>query len=292
MPKIEKISTSSSSYKIIADLTKNSFLGNVRHADKDANDAIQQIRYSHVYEFAKDLYVGKEDILREKAIQMYQEVGFILPFPSTTFLFRSKTVLNVAAMDMTGKELSLTLLVYDPTDPGWGNPFSLSLDCSPGGEGSVPTFTTFTQMTSDDNDAELNECVSQSIDLYLSPVLALLSEKSDTVWVKPAPWVHVENVQLKSYERPPPSVSVVYVNTKRILHPPISDDGSGLTLRPHDRAGHWRRHGNKRIEVRPCKVNGGAPEPVPKVAKLQSPIRSPVSVEPPQLTTFNLKSLW
>lgn len=117
----------------------------------------------------------------------------------------------------------------------------------------------------------MNEDAIDLLRCYILPAFALLAEKTEVVWTEPAVYTIDENVKLKNYQRPPPSVSIVHLNTHRILHSPIDDDGTGGTVRPHDRRAHLRRRGRKIIQVRECKIHGGAPIPVPKVAKLENP---------------------
>jgi hypothetical protein len=104
-------------------------------------------------------------------------------------------------------------------------------------------------------------------------VLALINRKGDAVVVDPAPWeLADEPAKPKSFEIRNPSVSVVHVNTPRLLRPAADDDGSSGTVRPHDRRAHLRRRGRKIIQVRASKIHGGAPSPTAKVVKLDEPL--------------------
>jgi hypothetical protein len=100
--------------------------------------------------------------------------------------------------------------------------------------------------------------------------IMLLLQKSDTIIVEPAPWWSVdEPAKPKAFETANPSVSIVRVNTPRIIvRPPRSDDGSGAKVRPHDRRAHLVRRGRKIIWRKESKVNGGAEAAVAKVVKI------------------------
>jgi len=102
----------------------------------------------------------------------------------------------------------------------------------------------------------------------------LLLQKGDTVIVEPAPWWPAgEPAKPKAYETRNPSVSVVHVNTPRlIVRPPRDDDGSGEKRRPHFVRAYLSRHGDKirmtRSFVRP---RGSNPSIVSKVIKIDLP---------------------
>lgn len=97
----------------------------------------------------------------------------------------------------------------------------------------------------------------------------LLNLKGGVVTVTPALWsLNNAPAQPKAFHIPNPSVSVVKVNTTRIIvQPARADDGSGATQRPHTRRAHLRRRGNKIIQVRESKIHGGA-SPTIKVVKI------------------------
>ena len=97
--------------------------------------------------------------------------------------------------------------------------------------------------------------------------LALLNRKGDTVVVEPAESIEInEPTKPKAFEIANPSVSIVRVNTKRILQTAPSEP-TGATVRPHDRRAHLRRVGNRIIKVRDSKIHGGVPSPTAKVVK-------------------------
>lgn len=100
--------------------------------------------------------------------------------------------------------------------------------------------------------------------------LLMLNSKGDAVIVEPATWVlDTSGKPLKAFQKPNPSVSIVKVNTARILRPPVDiDDGSGATVRPHDRRSHLRRRGNRITQVRASKIHGGSPTPVIKMVQV------------------------
>jgi hypothetical protein len=105
-------------------------------------------------------------------------------------------------------------------------------------------------------------------------MLGLLNRKDDVVVAEPADWtLDTSGKPLKAFQKPNPSVSIVKVNTNRVLHPPPDvDDGSGASVRPHDRRSHLRRRGRKIIQVCASKIHGGAPSPTIKVVKLEQPL--------------------
>ena len=102
----------------------------------------------------------------------------------------------------------------------------------------------------------------------------LLLQKHDVVVREPAPWwPGNEPSKLNVFQTPNPSVSLVRINTSRmIIRPPCDDDGSGCTLRPHDRRSHLRRRGGKIIMVREAKIHGGSGAAVAKVVKIANPL--------------------
>lgn len=105
--------------------------------------------------------------------------------------------------------------------------------------------------------------------------IMLLLQKSDTIIVEPAPWWPADApAKPKAYETQNPSVSVVRVNTPRIIvQPPRSDDGSGAQVRPHHVRSHLRRRGNKIIQVRAhSKPRNLAAKAVPKAVKIDTPL--------------------
>jgi hypothetical protein len=113
--------------------------------------------------------------------------------------------------------------------------------------------------------------------LISNPLIAtmLLLQKGDTVIVEPAPWWPAnEPAKPKAFETANPSVSIVRVNTPRIIvRPPRDDNGSGTTLRPHTVRSHLRRRGNRIIQVRSfTKPRNTTPSAVPKVVKIDTPL--------------------
>lgn len=98
--------------------------------------------------------------------------------------------------------------------------------------------------------------------------LELLRSKREVIVVEPAPFEWVQGAgKPKAFQRPNPSVSIVRVNTPRLIRlaPP---EPTGATVRPHDRRGHTRTVGNRKITVRESKIHGGAPFPTAKIVKL------------------------
>jgi hypothetical protein len=98
-----------------------------------------------------------------------------------------------------------------------------------------------------------------------------LHRKGDTVTYEPAAceWLDQPVERLKAFQKPNPSVSIVNVNTDRILRPPQDEIPTGATVRPHDRRAHYRRVGRKLIQIKATKIHGGAPTPTAKVVKLE-----------------------
>ena len=288
------LSPNSPIHDVVADLARNAFIANIKFADKESLGVIKEVVRSHVFEFSRTIFGSNEKFLREKARQICNDVGLRPPFPLTCFLFRSKYQLQVALIRMTGTVLDIIGVICSPDDAlheaaieldvnfetgdgarmlearpltrGWSSLFSLHGTSTAGDLDHQ-----FTIMTGvEGGDEDIISIAEHFLDDCILPAFALLAEKADVVWTTPAPYTIDENVKLRNYHRIPPSVSIVHLNTHRILHGPIDDDGTGGTVRPHDRRSHLRRRGRKIIQVRECKVKGGAPEPVAKVSKLQN----------------------
>lgn len=240
---------------------------NINFSHRDSSHAIRYIRDSHIFDFSNILM--KEDVreLSRKGLEMRMSIGLMPPHPKSAFIFRNNREILIAGVTQFKRELSVTALFWDNSYYRWENPYYLQFDDA----FTPPTGHRLFSIIPE----ELQTLREKSDSFFVNFVLsgfALLSLKSDTIWRENAQWVHVEGTKSKGHRRPPPSVSIIHLNTHRILHPPIDDDGSGGTVRPHDRKAHRRTRGNRMTWVKEAKIHGGAPEPVPKVAKLQNPI--------------------
>ena len=102
----------------------------------------------------------------------------------------------------------------------------------------------------------------------------LIHRKGEAIYCAPAPARTI--AKPKGFQKPNPSVSILKVNTPRLLKIGVTafKSSSGREVSPHDRRGTWctSKLGN-RYWRNACKVKGGAAAKVAKVVKLHQPLR-------------------
>lgn len=278
MINISKITLNSSAYDIVADITQKGLTGKIRWATKDDLDLAKYRCDYHAYDFGQLMNSTSIQVsLGIKAIRMWCTIGLTPPFSNTTFLFRLPDALIISAIEQSTREIIATVFTWNSSNMAWDTHYRLTfdrhgpkqLDTSDSALSSIALKCRILSRTGLNTD-DIRIAANNFQGRYLLPSFALLAEKRDIVWTEPATWTHIDSIPLKGYQRPPPSVSVVFLNTDRFLRPPTNDDGTGLTVRPHDRRAHQRRRGNKLILVKSCKIHGGSPNPVVNTVKLQN----------------------
>lgn len=287
---VDRISDKSLAPDIIRDLRRAVMLRRIavslglhRHSSVLEQIKQQDIGTAHVYDTGHLLDVDHPDYisvsegyaLLEKARELQcGEIGLFMPHPKTSFIWRSQDAVQGWGIYVNYAEeqrhFIQTSTFFRTERTSW---FWLG-GCTIWRQAERNDDQIAASLIHDDiAESDIKE-VQQS--LLSDPLVAamLLLEKSDTIEVEPAPWWPAdEPAKPKAYETRNPSVSVVRVNTPRIIvRPPRDNDGSGAKVRPHDVRSHLRRRGNKIIQVRAHTRNGGASAIVPKVVQIDKPL--------------------
>jgi hypothetical protein len=281
---------------VIRDLRRTIIIGKVGLSSDmtQYREQVQSVRQdhlgdSHVYDLDHLLDVnhiafigndvGIELVLEAHDLQ--RTVGLFLPQPRTIFIFRVRksegwTIYVLYSQEQDGIIMT-HLFLYNSNPKGWSWVGMSAIDRHtphvPPAVGKYPRFSATVVVDTGMVPARREE--DAAVGNLLIGIMVLL-KKSDVVVITPAPWWPANApAKPKAFETPNPSVSVVRVNTPRLLvRPPRDDDGSGAEVRPHHVRSHLRRRGNKVIQVRAhAKPRNRAPgTPVAKVVKIDEPL--------------------
>jgi hypothetical protein len=223
-----------------------------------------ELANAHVFDFGYMLCPDETDslgdschLLLNEGVNIWHEHGLSLPFGTCVFLYRHRcgntAVVHVSVFMQSEPSIALVYFVHDRRQ--WIVFGSSRLPRH------NPDNVTYGGFGVDGKDAKL---VVQDVVVCL----ALLYRRGPEVEVDVEPVVPSSvalPAKMKSFERPPASVSVVKVNKLRVIHP-ASDEEVGdkprvpsTPKRPHDRRGTYVHYKSGKVGWRrPAKIHRGA----------------------------------
>jgi hypothetical protein len=228
---------------------------------------------SHAFDFGESLdrqassFIGVTlaEALTKEADALRSRMAFFLPHQKVIYICRTANPFHLeiyVAQHYVG-EIIFHVFSYAAPNPQWGWVASVSLSTDTDGIDALAK-----GISPPGKEAEY--LAVYNVTFLTATVLLLLKKDTEPVILEPAEWlIAAQPSKPKAFQMPHPSQSIVRVNTQRILRLAADEDGSGATVRPHDRRAHLRRRGWKIIKVKESKIHGGAPSSVMKTVKIE-----------------------